>query len=509
MLRHTPKLSYSGLTIVMSNPSRLDKYELISGNGGVFFNETCLRPQLNRFQCDIRLKEDRSSLLPNTKCVLLLGEPAMRDWLGNTDNSIGELRGSPFVINGIPNIASYLPQDCTDYKDWESEHNPLSENFKDNEDFERESDEDDDSPESEKRRHGFTKRKNFGFWLLKDLNKCKHILLNGLPKIDEPTYITYPALKDIVDILNTTKNEYLYLDIEVDSNLNITIFSFSFGHKVVYIIPCILPDYSHAYSNLCQIYRALAVAIRDNITVAHNGSNFDFFVLAYKYRIPINKVYDTLIASHRCFPEIEKSLGHFVSLFTYLKFHKDMGDVGYNNLENAKQIWQYCGLDVYSMALAHSNLLEYVKTKPGLSESIQLANDAIKPYLVASLTGIRYRQDILDSTLSYNDRIMNQYLRMLDILIGKENLKIIRGKGKSSMPSSNLQCVRYFHDLLGYATVGKGKERVDGTKGPSLGKKNLYKLRLKYPNNPTIDICLLYRETMKESGSLRFTPFKL
>ena len=101
MLRNRPQYKYCGLTIVLSNPSRFDRNELLSATGGWFFNDRCLRPDYNRHQCDIRLKDDRSELLPNTKCVLLLGEPAAKLWLNNNENTLGEIRGSVYLINNL------------------------------------------------------------------------------------------------------------------------------------------------------------------------------------------------------------------------------------------------------------------------------------------------------------------------------------------------------------------------------------------------------------------------
>lgn len=341
--------------------------------------------------------------------------------------------------------------------------------------------------------------------MLKDTEKVKQILLHGLPEEPAPEIITYPRLEVVIDLLLKTKNEYLYFDVEVDSDLNIFCFALSFNTGPVYSIPLLLPDYSMAYTGLHFLLQALAIAIRDNTLVSHNGCNFDFFVLAYKYRIAIYKVYDTLVANHRIFTEIEKSLGHCISLWTWLQFHKDLGDVPYNQTY-AQQTWHYCGLDVYSMRLVHRGQMAYAAKRPGLIESIQQANDSIKPYLITSLTGIRFDEQLRQAKLQENDRLMMQYLRMLEILIGKENLKDIRGKGKSSMPSSNPQCIKYFHDLLGYPVVAKGKEKKDGTRNASLGKKAMFKLRLKH-DNPVIDIILAYRETMKESGALKFTPW--
>ena len=140
-------------------------------------------------------------------------------------------------------------------------------------------------------------------------------------------------------------------------------------------------------------------------------------------------------------------------------------------------------------------------------QSIDDAMEAIRPYLTIELQGFKYNEEKLKATIKENDRLMMHYAKWLEILIGKDNLKTIAGKSKSNMPSSNLQCCRYFHEMLGYPVVAKGKERKDGTKGPSLGKKAMFKLRLKH-NNPVIDICLAYRELSRETGSLNFTPWE-
>ena len=113
MLRNKPKLKYCGLTVVLSNPSRFDRVSLLSATGGHVFNDHCLRPDFNVMQCDIRVSDDKSPLLPDTKCVLLLGEGAMRSWLPETrNNSLGEMRGSVFIVNNIPHT---LPHKATLY----------------------------------------------------------------------------------------------------------------------------------------------------------------------------------------------------------------------------------------------------------------------------------------------------------------------------------------------------------------------------------------------------------
>lgn len=497
--RIKPILQYRGLTIVMSNPSRFDKVDLLSGNGGYFFLRECLSPEFNRMQCDIRLKDNKEPLLPNTKCVLVLGETAMREWFNNKINSLGELRGSPEIINGIPHICSYLPQDTQDYVDFEGKFNPYVAQAEI-------ADLRDSEVLDEKRRHGRTSRKNWAFWLQQDVRKCKEILKYGsIPKRPfEPEYILYPNERDVVKTLLEHKQDYLYLDLETDADSNITVFSFAFPNCPIHIVPVLLWNYTKAYNKLSNIFAALAVAIRDNTTVSHYGSGFDFFILALKYRIPIGEsVYDTLLAHHRCYPGIERSLGHCTSLWTYEPYHKDEGNFAYSNQFQAESLWRYCGKDVYTMMLIHHTIEQYARKVPGLQASIDQVNASIRPYLTTSLLGIKYEISALEAVMKENDRLMMQYLRCIHILIGENTTRAFRRMSKKAMPGSNVQCCKYFHEMLDYPIIARSPK----TGKPSLAKETLYKLRLRH-ENPVIDFCLAFRRLAKESGSLKFIPWK-
>lgn len=503
-LRQKPKLSYSGLTVVLSNPSRLDKYNLLSCNGGIFF-DACLRPDYNRFQCDIRIKEDKSPLLDGTRCILLLGEDAMNSWLGEkaNGNSLGAFRGTLFRSNnGTPIICSFSPQDCVDFKDWEKMYNPL---VKGDAVFEKD---DDESVGSEKRRHGVTKRKNYGFWFDRDMMRVKEILKHGLnDRIStQVNYRIQPSSQEIIDELQTTKGGTLFLDYETNRNLDPLCLGYSFGLPKVSVFPFVNHRYEWAYSSLPHIVKALSIAFRDNTVIAFNGAGFDYFVSSLKLRIPINKVYDPMVAWHRCFPDAEKSLGHVMSVATWEPFHKDESSAGYGTAEQADQLMRYCGKDVFGLILIYDWIVKYAKTIPGLTESIQQANDAIKPYLITTLTGIQYDPKMVAEIMAENDRLMMQYMRIINLLIGDKTVRALRGKSTKAMPGSNNQCVYYFHELLGYDTVGYGKPTKKGTRNPSLSKTNIFKLRMKY-NNPVLDYVIAFRELAKESGSLKFSPF--
>jgi hypothetical protein len=87
---------------------------------------------------------------------------------------------------------------------------------------------------------------------------------------------------------------------------------------------------------------------------------------------------------------------------------------------------------------------------------------------------------------------MNQYYKILKVLTGGDLL-----------PTSPKQCVQYFHDLLEYKVVG-----YTDTGQPSLDEKGMLKLKLSYPDNLALDFCLAFRHLSKESGSLKFSPWK-
>ncbi len=509
MLKNKPTLPFCGLTVILSNPSRFDTLNLLSANGGTLFNSGCLRPEYNVMQCDVRLMHDPSPLLPGTKVILLLGEEAMHKYCPTTkDNTLNEMRGSVLDYNGIPAIASYLPQEAADVKNYEQQINKDSMGY--SADGEVDND-DEDGEEGDVKSHSPTKRSNYFFWLKRDVWKCKQIL-NGkmapnFGRDNKVQYRIYPSSDEIINILTNTKGQFLYFDIETDwEEQNLLCFAFSFDGNIIYSVPILDNNYHWAYSNVHFIMRALAICVRDNVVVAHNGAGFDFLVLAMKYRIPIVKTYDTMLAMHRCFPDVEKSLGHFISYFTWLPFHKDTDSRGYMTREHMMEKLRYCGRDVFGMAEGHKALTEYAKTIPGLPESIQCAMDSIRPYLTITMQGIKYDETKIAKIMSDNDALMEQYLRIIGLLIGQTSMdeikKSVKGKAKA-FPGSNTQCCKYFHEMLGYPTLFTSKK----TGKPSLGKKMMYKLALKY-ENPVITFTLLYRQLAKETGSMKFNAWR-
>lgn len=506
MLRNKPTLTYSGLTVILSNPSRFDKYRLLTSGAEHIFNGHCLRPEMNMMQCDIRVADDTSPFLPGTKCIMLLGEYAVHRLIPSTrNNTLNEIRGSLLSLNGIPAIPSFFPQDARDMQNYEKEFNEQHQVIAD-EDGE-------DDAEGDGKTHSATKRKNFAFWLRADTRKAKWILKNGPPQVEqEPTYVNFPSSAELIDVLMSTKGGYLDFDMETDyEEQNLQCFSFTFDGRTVFNVPVLDYRYQWAYSNLPNIIRALAVAIKRNTLVAHNGAGFDFVVLGYKYHIPVYSVYDTMAAMHRCFPTVEKSLGHCTSYWTWQPFHKDEDSRGYMTPEQMKQRMAYCGKDVFTMHLIRKAIQSYAKTVPGLEHSIETCMKSIVPYITTSLQGIRYNPELVGKMRYENDRLMEQYMRMIKILIGPVGMQEVQScvKGKpGAFPASNKQCINYFHNILGYPVVHRSKPDKEGQRNPSLAKQAMFKLRL-IRDNPVIDLINLYRGVKLETSTpLGFIPWK-
>ena len=442
--------------------------------------------------------------------MLFRSEYATHKWIPVTNgNSIGEIRGGLYSINNIPAIPTFTIQDACDYKAFETSLNPLSKDYVVS--AEEGTDEDGEEDEGDVKRHGRTKRSNYFFWIKRDLWKAKQILSGYKPASVASTYKTFPLAEEVVRELSSCESQLVYIDIETDiEEANIQCFSFAVGDGPIYNVPILDHQYRLDYNpvSTCHIFRALATAAKKNIFVAHNGSNFDFLVFAFKYRIAINKAYDTLLAMHRCFPAIEKSLGHCISYWTWENFHKDEDSIGYYTEKQMYDRLKYCGKDVHGMRLVHRAITNYSRTVPGLEHSIETANAAIRPYLTATIQGIRMDLESVKELMKEYDRLLNQYIRIINLLIGDECLKTIRTemRGKiSSFAGSSTQQIKYFHDMLGYPVVARSQE----TREPSLGKKALFKLALANPDNPVIPFIIAYRTVKKAWSTLNIVPWSI
>jgi len=469
---HHPKFSYSGITAILDKPSRFDKKELISGNAGQYFDSSLLaggNPMIHRATVEIRTCDVQQPFLPNTKVLLLMGEASLRRWLPGAN--LHEYRGCPLHYNDLTLIPTYAPQDANDRYDY----------------FSSEGEEDDDKDDAEtaegKTTHGRTQRKNWRFWMRQDIRKAVR-LLSALSQRSSPSYHYYPDLNTILHLLYTNKRTQFYFDIETDSNLQLTCFGFSLDEGAnIYVVPMLQthiqpqPTYYYGELNTALLLRALAVALRDNTAIIHNAC-FDLFVLAWRYGIPLGRrVYDTMLAHNRCYIEVEKSLGHCISLYSdTLPYHKNEGIFEPRSHIQAQQLYEYNGKDVLALVEIKKGI-DATAVRLKAVESVEQVNRMVIPYLTMTLQGIRLDTTRIAKVVDYHERFNIQIKRILHIITGYD-----------FNPNSWQQVSAYLYDNT---TFKIPKPAEDPT-----NEKTLLQLLLKY-DVPAIHAILKYRGNQK------------
>lgn len=470
----------------MAYRSRFDTKHLLTGFAGDLVSKYLALPLTS---CDLREVDNDTPWLLGTKVVLLMGEQALTKY-NRLDPSLhlNQLRGNPWEQDGVIFISTYLPQDALDASaQYEQDHNP----------YYTYTPEDKDKGD-EKSTKGRTARSNFRFWVINDCKRTSILLknpnLSALAKAD-PEYKIFPTIEEILKVIYRDTNTLVYLDIETDMGNAMTVLSLAFNNEnTVYTIPFVRYHGGYAYNELelGKIIRGLVWLFNRCTIVTHNGSGFDLPFLAMNYKVPPPRSnYDTMLVHARLYPGVEKSLGHCGSLYTWEPYHKNEGIFNPHNLEQEHQLWKYNAKDVWLMKLVREAQLMEVRLKRADS-SVEQVNASIYPYLVMSLQGIHYSSELIDKRLEANERRLVQLARVLKVLVGHDLL-----------PTSNKSCVKYFHSEMGFKAV-----RKTDTGNPSLDEKSLYKLAVAN-NCPTIPVCLEYRRIAKESGMLKFSPFKV
>lgn len=467
---HPPVLGYKGLTILLNKPSRMDTDRLIAGRAGDFFNNI-LTP-FNRHNCEIRTVETLPyKPLEGTRLTLLLGQESL-----NTvkEGDLRTLRGSPFTANGLLYLPTFTPQDSYDRKNYE---NPAQADAK----------EDEENEEAGAKDIVKTRRKNYKFWLYHDVRKALRIVQFGLRSYPKVNYHIYRPASVVELALLQHRDSQLVIDIETDRNQNITCFAFAFYKHTelrpsepieVFVVPFKRYNGTIAYNQLewVRILRALALAIARNKVIGHNLA-FDLFVLAIKYKIPYPKdCFDTMIGHHRLYPEVEKSLGHVVSFYTDLPFHKDEGIFDPKSEPQEQQLWIYNAKDVVTTLFVYLGMIpELIKHKA--VESAAQGCASLRAYLTMTYEGIK--QD-LPKTISFiNDfsRRYNQLERILGLLARRK-----------LNPRSPKQVSAYLFDVLKLPEPDTDKT----------GEANLHKLYIQ-SGAPSIRVIL----EMRGIGTLR------
>ena len=468
MNKQPPSDTYCGIVLVLDKPSRFDlkSGHLLSGIARDWFHDfTAVEPNA----CEIRLVSDRSAFPPSTRYVILSGADSIRQWTNDRQtiqhhcyDSFVHHKGEVYPAALVHNI-----QDCLDFTS-----------------------EDGDAPEDESgvvndKDTSDTRRGNYPFWTKWAIKK----LLGETPKCTAKDFrpILQPSLQTAIDAL-TVKGQTLYLDIECSRAYGtLDCIGYRVNDGPVYVVPVYTYQGKKSYGNIHLFLHALSLAMQHNLVVGHNISGFDLPYLAINYRIaPGRQLYDTMLANHRLFAEPEKSLGHVIAQWTGHEYHKDQIIVPHSR-EDEQRLWMYNARDVHRLADIMQAQSVYARLHNSMP-AIGQVNRCIYPYLKMTLRGLRVDDTLLAQRVKDLQKRVAVYHRIGCYLVGKEfNM------------ASSMQCVKFFHEELGYEAVATSEK----TGKPSLGKKAMYQLAVKY-NNPIIPLILAYRKAAKDLSMLSY-----
>lgn len=460
-------------TIILSS---LDRYarengQLLVGPPADFVREVIGVDNFN--SAHIRHAADTRALPADTTHILCLGETAMKTWMCREGldawRGYVELTTPRGVPRAVPTVATYLPIDCVDVKDWEGHD-----------------DDDDDDAAGNNKDTAPTARSNYRFWFTRDVAK----LYSSPRTLQFPRALNVPNHLEW-DMLNNLRDATVYFDIETHPETN-TLQCFSLAVNDRPVLTVGVYDWTGRLIAPPDALSTLARLFTRNRVVIHNAS-FDLPFLAVNYRVPFGRdIHDTMVMHHRCFPEAEKSLAHAISLWVNSPYHKgDAGTFHPRNRQQYEQLLTYNARDVYTLREVHKAQMAHAATQPGLLASVTMGNESIYPYLVAGLYGFNIDLQKRMALIRDLETRSRAYQRILDKLVG--------GPMNAGSPK---QCIDYFHGDMKYDVVKKSKT----TGGPSVAGDALYLLLLAHPENCVPRVILAMRDVDKQLSQLQFKP---
>jgi hypothetical protein len=425
---------------------------------------------------EIELLDATTSAIPTGDRVLLMGQRTLQQFT-SPDASIFTSRGALLQCYGRYATATFDLQDAFDFKNM-GHDNVYEESATDN---------------ATGKDRAATSKANWPFWITQDAKKL--LAVTEPPVIESPRYLIPQYLHQYTDRLLTVKDATIYLDIEVSLEAGkLDCVGVAVNDSPVTVFP--IYNYKHELhyprGEVLRFLAALSTALQRNHVVVHNAM-FDLVYLLSECRLPIGRdVFDTMLCQQRLFPEVEKSLGHAISMWTWQPWHKGEGGTPMSYEQQAR-FWEYNAKDVWTTRMVHRAQLRYLRDNPTYQPSVDQVMASIYPYIVATCTGCRIDNKQLLTLKHKLAARLHQLTRILRILTDNPKLN----------PSSVDQLRKFFFDKLAYKPTGYTE-----TGRPELGEKQLYQLALRY-DNPVLQLLLVYRELDKELSMASFQGYYL
>jgi len=474
--------NFNGYVFYFSRPNRYAtaNNDLLAGPAGDFLKDTIRSCGVDPAGCIFTSDLTYSRHTDHNYSAIYLGTEALVRQQRIPAGDFTKTRGLVSPRHNGEWITTFDPIDCVEVVSHEHYGN-------DDDDLD---DEDPDTGTSYKD-SAPTSRSNYRFWFKSDLRKllCKERRLSSKYAVDHGFNTEY-----LVKWLNSQTDQILFFDIETHPPTNsVQCFSIATATSKILMVPC----YDHrgtASLDLPRVFSALARCFSKNTICGHNIM-FDLGFLFHFHGVPFGqRMIDTMLIHHRCFPESEKSLSHAISYWINKHNHKD--EAGTFTPYNHKQFFDlqwYNANDVGVLRDILVSQMEYVNKDPGLMASVADANSAIYPYLLASVTGMELSLKTVRDKQSGLAKQLTDLKRVLACLTGREDFN----------PASNKHIQEWLFDGgLGYPVLEK-----TATEAPATDMATLYRLIIKFPSNVALKLLIMFKELAKVDGMLGFEQY--
>lgn len=470
-----PGRKFNGLLVYLSRPNRYDTANgrLLSGPPGDFLRDVLRRCDYDPEETCYTTEQMYRPPGQMVKRTLLLGATAHKiRGRGDRSASIADVRG----WCEFDTITTFDPVDCCDVVDHEHGFN--------------DSDDDDDIDASSTNKDSApTMRRNYRFWFEADVRK----LLCNERRSTYKYLVQRVNSVSLIRWLESQNNTLLFFDIETHPPTN-SVQCFSIAAPTGPVLTISLYDYRGSGAPMLpQLFAALARAFTRNTVVGHNIT-FDLGFLFHFHGVPFShRLYDTMLAQHRCFPEAEKSLAHTMSYWLNVSAHKSVAHTFTPyNISQQNTLLEYNSCDVLVLREIYAAQQAYAATDSGLQASIEQVNAVAYDYLLAGLTGITINNIALHNRKRELAATLEQLTRVMRILVGEAEFN----------PGSGQQISVWLYDGLNYVVFDRTE-----TGAPKTDIQTLYKQLLKHPDNVALRVLLMYKKLAKDAGMLDFKPY--
>lgn len=240
--------------------------------------------------------------------------------------------------------------------------------------------------------------------ILRDFFKFKKLLVKGPPPPTQRDLILFPnEWTDIIPFFERAeKADWMTVDIESPEKgphrNEMNVIGFALSPQDAICIP-------YEGSNKHWVKRLLALP---NKKVWHNHS-FDAPFIQYYHGLEINgEQHDTMLMHRTLAPELPRSLGFCVSIYTDEPYHKDTGKT-----DDLEDFYRYNALDVATTAQLYEALTVRLK-KLGLWETYERDRQMLEIADGMSRRGIRYDSEEAERLTGRVDRNIDRWQKVLD-----------------------------------------------------------------------------------------------